>query len=106
MNNSIFLARIIKRPIVKLIFTDPIISVINIKVQIQISNRKDVIVNLISWQSLEDFDIFNHYNVNDYVIVEGYLSYSDTLEKKLVLTAYKVNLFFSDLENYVHEELF
>ena len=37
--------KIIAEPIVKFIFTDPLMSIINMKVQIQISEYKNIIVN-------------------------------------------------------------
>jgi len=98
MDNSIFLVKINAEPIVKFIFTDPLMSIINMKVQIQISEYKNIIVNVIFWEDLEDFDRFDDYEVDDYLIIEGYLSYSDRFEKKLILTAFNMGIFLVDFK--------
>ena len=59
--------------------------------------RKIQVVNLIVWGNLA-YEVFNYYKINDYILIEGYISYQDNLIfekknkslKKVRITAIKV----------------
>jgi len=55
--------------------------------------RNTRIVNLVFWGNLAR-DVINYYNVNDYIMIEGYLSLQDKLKqeklKKISITVNKL----------------
>ena len=50
--------------------------------------RNNIIINLVFWGKLSQ-DIANYYEINDYIIVEGYLSVRD---KKMLKNSKKVEI--------------
>jgi|YelNatPaOPRAMG01_1025707.scaffolds.fasta_scaffold00299_5 hypothetical protein len=71
------IVKILEKP-VKKVFTndtnDPI-SVIKFRVQVP-QIRNTIIISLTFWGNLGE-DVLNYYQINDYIIVEGYLSFRD-----------------------------
>lgn len=50
--------------------------------------RNNIIINLVFWGKLSQ-DIVNYYEINDYIIIEGYLSIRD---KKMIKNSKKVEI--------------
>ena len=74
------IVKILENPIQK-IFSDTIIST-EFRVQLpQIRNRQNRIVNLVFWGNLA-VDVKKYYRINDYIIIEGYLSLREEKLKK------------------------
>ena len=80
------IVKILENPI-KRVFNN--ISITQVRVQLpQVQNN--IIINLIFWGKLSD-DIIGYYNINDYIIVEGYLSLKNNKTfKKVEITVLKV----------------
>mgnify|MGYP000886934007 FL=1 len=80
MNYTSFLVKIVEKP--NQIFVNKIIPLTEMTVQIpqvRITNKKTIDLSI--WGKL-GYDITQYYHINDYVIVEGYLSIqSDQLSK-------------------------
>ena len=76
------------------ILENPIETVFNqnipiTKVRVQLPQvRNNIIINLISWGKLSQ-DIGNYYKINDYIIIEGYLS---LLDKKVLKNSKNVEI--------------
>ena len=92
------IAKILESPIQKVFNYN--IPVAEFRVQFS-ETRKNQMVNLIFWGNLAN-DVSNCYQINDYIIIEGYLSLntkyiSDTVEqnsKKFEITVLKIYPFF------------
>lgn len=82
MGDTNYFASVVK------ILEKPIQTVVNDRIVItefraqlaQIRNTR--IVNLVFWGNLAS-DVVNYYNVNDYIMIEGYLSLHNKLNDKL-----------------------
>ena len=83
----------------KILFNNTI-PVTRFRVQLP-QNRNTQIVNLIFWGNLAE-STFNYYNINDYIIIEGYLSSKNILTsarknlKKIEITVFKIYPFLLD----------
>ncbi len=77
----------------KTLFNDTI-RVTRFRVQLP-RNRNTQIVNLIFWGNLAE-NAFNYYKINDYIIIEGYLSTKNIItsagkkSKKVEITVFKI----------------
>ena len=102
MNCSSFIAKIIKHP-VREVFSETI-SVTKLIVQIPQRRKKSnpstpTIINLSIWGQL-GIDFLEYYKLDDYIIVEGYVSLSRTRNPKTVnLSVYKIYPFFLNTKN-------
>ena len=74
--------------------------VVTFKAQLP-QTRKNRIVKLVCWGNLAQ-SVTKHYNVNDYILIEGYVSFRENKNlskknksfKKVIITALKVYPFF------------
>jgi hypothetical protein len=97
MNYSSFIVKIIEKPIQT--FFDNTNSVTQFVVQIpQLKNNDDnIIMRVIIWGKL-GYDIIKYYQINDYIIIEGYLSIRENsfnqltigTSKKVEVSIYKI----------------
>jgi hypothetical protein len=78
------------------ILEDPVQTVFNTKFRVQFPQvRKSGIVNLVFWGNLGQ-DVVNYYQINDYILIEGYLSLRNNQipriknSKKFEITVLKV----------------
>jgi single-stranded DNA-binding protein len=72
------IVKILENPIQKLL-TDTVVRT-EFRVQIpQVRNRKSKIVKVVCWGNLAR-DVKNYYRVNDYIMIEGYLSLRDKMK--------------------------
>lgn len=61
--------------------------------------RKTKVINLVFWGKL-GYDVLNYYQVNDYILIEGYLSLSkNQLSKKIEVTVLKIYPFLVGYNN-------
>jgi hypothetical protein len=67
------IVKILENPI-QIVFNNNI-SITKFRVQFP-QVRKNIIVNLVFWGNLGE-DVVNYYQINDYILIEGYLSLRD-----------------------------
>jgi len=102
MNYSSFIVKIIKHPVQE-VFSETN-SVTKLIVQIPQKTKKSNspiprIIHLFIWGRLGT-DFLEYYKLNDYIIVEGYLSLSPTRNPKIVkLSVYKIYPFLLSTKN-------
>jgi hypothetical protein len=73
--------------------------------------RKNIIVNLVFWGNLGE-DVVNYYQINDYILIEGYLSLRDKQitnpriknSKKVEITVLKVYPFLLSYEREISQK--
>ena len=82
------MVKILEKPIQK-VFNDKI-SVTEVRVQLP-QPRNTTIVNLIFWGNLAH-DVNNYYKINDYIIIEGYLSFNKINRSKINQKLKKVEI--------------
>jgi single-stranded DNA-binding protein len=110
MNYVGCIVRILETPVLN--FVGNKISRTEIRAQFpQVRNEKAVrIIKLVFWGNFAH-DIINYYRINDYILVEGYLSFrkaeiansdNQTL-KQIVISVFKVYPLFLQSENQVSE---
>jgi hypothetical protein len=101
MNYIGSIVRILETP--KLIFVKNAINRAEFRVQLpQIRNKKSItIIKLVFWGDFA-YDVVNYYRINDYILIEGYLSFkkeklstsSNKTLKYLEITVFKIYPFF------------
>ena len=79
------IVKILENPVQTVFNKD--VSITKFRVQLP-QIRNNTIVNLVFWGKLSQ-DIINYYEINDYIIIEGYLSLKD---KKLLKNSKKVEI--------------
>nr|YP_009028735.1 hypothetical protein [Asterionellopsis glacialis]AGH28284.1 hypothetical protein [Asterionellopsis glacialis] len=100
MNYTSFLVKIVEKP--NQIFVNKIIPLTEMTVQIpqvRITNKKTIDLSI--WGKL-GYDITQYYQINDYVIVEGYLSIRDDLvNEDLSKSGKRVNMSVSKIYPFI-----
>jgi len=95
MNYSIFIVKIIKKPVQSLFKND--ISSTEFIVQFPQTRSKNYMdtFQVRVWGNLSS-DVIKYYQNNDYILIEGYISLSrkDQNRKQVRLTAFKIYPFF------------
>ena len=90
------IVKILENPIK--IYSNKSIYVTKFRVQFP-QYRNKMIINVSCWGKLGE-NVLNSYKINDYIIIEGYLSFRDTIElysrKKVEITALRIYPFILD----------
>jgi single-stranded DNA-binding protein len=103
INNICAIVKILETPKQKFINSKTFF----LKFRVQLSKvRKSKTVRLVIWGNLAR-SVLNHYKINDYILIEGYVShqarmYSNKTKKplkKVILTAFKVSPFLLNSAN-------
>jgi single-stranded DNA-binding protein len=88
INYAISMVKILEEPVCKVLKGNILVTKFRAQFP-QIRNSR--IINIIFWGNLAN-DISNYYKVNDYILVEGYLSSINHPKNKLMQTPQKLYL--------------
>lgn len=88
MNYASLIVKIIEKPIQKFFDDNTCVTEIRVKFPQNLINNFGSIIRIVIWGDLAQ-DVAHYYQVNDYIIIEGYISLRDNFSNRELETNYK-----------------
>lgn len=97
MNYSTFIVKILRKPEQSYFQDNVVIAEVPVKLYQSQNSNSEIIFNLSFWGDLAN-DVVQYYQINDYIIVEGYISlrqinsdnFSVTSNKQIEMSVFKI----------------